>query len=44
LWHLAGQGRWTFPDGSYFEGSYSGGHRTEGRYEAADGSFVYDGQ
>lgn len=41
---LSGHGRWTFPDGSYFEGRYEGGGRVQGTLTSADGREVYQGE
>lgn len=36
-------GRWTFPDGSFFEGSYCNGVRAKGTHSSADGKDIYEG-
>lgn len=40
----AGHGRWTFPDGSYFEGTYESGARTQGVFSSCDGKEEYNGR
>ncbi len=41
---LAGQGRHTFLDGSYYEGSWVAGERREGAFRSGDGALEYRGQ
>lgn len=38
FYHLAGKGRWSYPDGSYFEGELGNGRRVRGRFVSGDGS------
>ena len=40
----AGQGRHTFLDGSYYEGSWIAGERSTGVYVSGDGKMEYCGQ
>lgn len=42
--HAAGQGRWTYPDGSFYEGEWTEGQRIRGRLLAVDGSEEYSGE
>lgn len=39
----SGSGRWSYPDGSYYEGSFIEGHRHNGLYSSADQSEQYKG-
>jgi len=39
-----GQGRHTFLDGSYYEGSWANGERLKGSFVLGDGSTEYSGQ
>ena len=40
---MAGQGRCTHADGSYYEGHWAAGERVRGRLMSADGSTAYTG-
>lgn len=40
----AGQGRWTHPDGSFYEGEWVNGERVHGKFVSFDGSEEYSGQ
>ena len=43
IWHPSGIGRWTYADGSWFEGVLRLGGRVEGVLSSADGHSLYRG-